>query len=312
MPIGLIFFDLDETLGFFRNYDGSMNSEGFPTGIFLRKYIRDILEKLNKDFVLFITTAATLNYTKAVLEHSQLTSYFHGIFTRNDFVKLENATDANKEASPGGYEKRYSRFMKHYGFKLEDAIHGLVIGDNDYDISCDVPGLHTFIVDSLFIPADILYTIIRDVYDKKELNYSDLGIKIIKKNQKHPIADLETTIFEIECPESLLSIELEKIDVLLTEEEKMDMKVQPEEKIVAEKLSKEQESVNLLQAENNSKKFSEEADNSKETIEKTEENVENKTKGEREEKIEKEGKKEKKEKKVKKEKKNSDKIDFHK
>ena len=174
---------MDETLGFFRNYDGSMNSEGFPTGIFLRKYIRDILEKLNKDFVLFITTAATLNYTKAVLEHSKLTSYFHGIFTRNDFVKLENATDANKEASPGGYEKRYSRIMKHYGIKMEDAVHGLVIGDNDYDISCDVPGLHTFIVDSLFITADILYTIIRDVYDKKELNYCNFGIYILKKNQ---------------------------------------------------------------------------------------------------------------------------------
>ena len=234
---------MDETLGFFRNYDGSMNTEGFPNGIFLRRYIKDILEKLNKDFILFLTTAATLNYTKAVLEHSDLRKYFHRIFTRNDFVKLENATDANKEASPGGYEKRYSRIMKHFGIKMNDAVHGLIIGDNDYDISCDVPELRTFIVDSLFVPADILYTIIRDIFDKKQLNYDELGIKLITKTQKHPIADLETDIFEIECPDNLLAIELEKVDVHLSEEEKQEMKAQPEEIKEAENVAK-QDSVN--------------------------------------------------------------------
>lgn len=244
MPIGFIFFDMDETLGFFRNYDGSMNSEGFPTGIFLRRYIKDILEKLNKDFVLFITTAATLNYTKAVLDHSDLAKYFHGIFTRNDFVKLENATDANKEASPGGYEKRYSRIMKHYGIKMNDAVHGLIIGDNDYDISCDMPGLRTFIVDSLFVPADILNTVIRDIFDNKNFAYDDLGIKILTKESKHPIANLETTVYEIECPDNLLSIELEKLEIILSDKEKLEMKVQQEEIITAEKLSRQENNNN--------------------------------------------------------------------
>lgn len=244
MPLGFIFFDMDETLGFFRNYDGSMNSEGFPNGIFLRRYIKDILEKLNKEFLLFITTAATENYTRAVLEHSDLKRYFHGIFTRNNFVKLENATDANKEASPGGYEKRYARIMKYFNIKMEDAIHGLIIGDNDYDISCDVPNLRTFIVDSLFIPADILNTVIRDIFAKKDLTYSDLELKIIQKTQKHPIADLETTIFEIDCPENLLSIELEKIDIVFSEEEKLEMKVQTKEIEVAENLSNKEISQN--------------------------------------------------------------------
>ncbi len=240
MPIGFIFFDMDETLGFFRNYDGSMNSEGFPNGIFLRRYVKEILEKLNKDFILFLTTAATVNYTKSVLEYADLRKYFHRIFTRNDFVKLENATDANKEASPGGYEKHYGRIMKHFGISMQDAVHGLIIGDNDYDISSDVLQLRTFIVDSLFIPADILYTIIRDIFDRKELNYDDLGIKIYKKTQKHPIADIETEIFEIECPDNLLAIELEKVDVHLTEEEKKEMKVQPEEIKVAETYAKDE------------------------------------------------------------------------
>lgn len=244
MPIGFIFFDMDETLGFFRNYDGSMNSEGFPNGIFLRRYIKEILEKLNKEFLLFITTAATENYTRAVLEHSDLAKYFHGIFTRNNFVKLENATDANKEASPGGYEKRYGRLMKNFGIKMEDAMHGIVIGDNDYDISCDVPNLKTLIIDSLFIPADILNMVIRDIFNNKNLDYPDLDLKVIQKIQKHPIAELETTIFEIECPENLLSIELEKIDIILSEKEKLNMKAQPEEIKVAESLSKEEISVN--------------------------------------------------------------------
>ena len=238
MPLGFIFFDMDETLGFFRNYDGSMNSEGFPNGIYLRRYIKDILEKLNKEFLLFITTAATFNYTKAVLEHADLAKYFHGIFTRNDFVKLENATDANKEASPGGYEKRYGRLMKNFGIKIDDAVHGLVLGDNDYDISSDVPALRTLIVDSLFIPADILNTVIRDIFANKSLDYSDSGLKIIKKIQRHPIANLESNIFEIECPEHLLSVELQKIDITLSEEEKLDMKAQPDEIKVAENLSK--------------------------------------------------------------------------
>lgn len=229
MPIGFIFFDMDETLGFFRNYDGSYNTEGFPNGIFLRRYVKEILEKLSKDFILFLTTAATLNYTKAVLEHSDLRKYFHRIFTRNDFVKLEDMGDAKKEASPGGYEKHYGLIMKHFGIKMNDAVHGLIIGDNDYDISCDVPKLRTFIVDSLFVPSDILYTIIRDIFDKKDLNYADLGIKIFKKIQKHPISEIETEIFEIECPENLLAIELEKVDILLSDEEKQEMKVQPDE-----------------------------------------------------------------------------------
>ncbi len=220
---------MDETLGFFRNYDGSMNTEGFPNGIFLRRYVKEILEKLSKDFILFLTTAATLNYTKVVLERSDLRKYFHRIFTRNDFVKLEDMGDANKEASPGGYEKHYGLIMKYFGIKMSDAIHGLIIGDNDYDISSDVPELRTFIVDSLFVPADILYTIIRDIFDMKDLNYADLGIKMFRKTQRHPITDIETQIFEIDCPENLLAIELEKVDVLLSDEEKLEMKVQPEE-----------------------------------------------------------------------------------
>ena len=238
---------MDETLGFFRNYDGSMNTEGFPNGIFLRRYIKDILEKLSKDFILFLTTAATLNYTKAVLEHSGLRKYFHRIFTRNDFVKLEDMGDANKEASPGGYEKHYGLIMKHFGIKMHESVHGLIIGDNDYDISCDVPELKTFIVDSLFVPADILYTIIRDIFDKGDLNYSDTGIKIIKKKQKHPIADIETEIFEIECPDNLLAVELDKIDVHLSDEEKKEMKVQPEELKETEKFHPESKDSELSQ-----------------------------------------------------------------
>jgi hypothetical protein len=249
---------MDETLGFFRNYDGSMNSEGFPNGIFLRRYIKDVLESLNKDFILFITTAATLNYTKKVLEHSNLTKYFHGIFTRNDFVKLENIVDATKEASPGGYEKRYSRIMKHFGIKMTDVVHGLVIGDNDYDISCDVANLRTLIIDSLFVPADILQTIIRDIIGNKELIYDDLGIKIIKKTQKHPIANLETEIFEIECPESLI-LDLERVDIVLSEKEKSDMKVQLAEKIQAEKNAEEPEEIKVNYSDDSESKPEEES-----------------------------------------------------
>lgn len=231
--LGYIFFDMDETLGFFRNYDGSMDSEGFPKGIYLRHNVKEMLKKLNNDFLLFVTTAATVSYTRVVLEHADLAKYFHGIYTRTDFVKLENEGDANKEASPGGYEKRYSLIMKHFDIKMEQSNYGLVIGDNDYDTSCDVPGLKTLIVDSLFIDSELLYSIIIDIFKNNPLKkYEELGIRAFEKTQKHPIVDLESDNFELECLVDFKPVELDEVPVELTEKEKEIMKVTPEEEKV--------------------------------------------------------------------------------
>ena len=96
---GFIFFDMDETLGFFRNYDGSMNDKGFPDGIYLRPGIKSLLKTLKKNFILCVTTAATFKYTDIVLTQAGLSKYFDRVFTRENFVKLENISEKDNEAS---------------------------------------------------------------------------------------------------------------------------------------------------------------------------------------------------------------------
>ena len=164
--LGFIFFDMDETLGFFRNYDGSMNEQGFPDGIYLRPGIKSLLKYLKKDFILSVSTAATSNYTYLVLEQAGLLEYFDNIFTRDQFVKLENNSESDNEASPTGFEKRYSMLMDYFKEKNQFIAPGMVIGDNDYDISSDLPELSTLIVDSLYTPTDVILAIIVDYFNK--------------------------------------------------------------------------------------------------------------------------------------------------
>ena len=166
---GFLFFDMDETLGFFRNYDGSMNNQGFPDGIYLRPGIKNLLKFLKQNFIVSVSTAATSNYTRLVLEQSGLLKYFDNVFTRDQFVKLENSSENDNEASPNGFEKRYSILMDYFNIKPELATMGMVIGDNDYDISSDVPELSTLIVDSLFTPTDVILAIIVDYFNNNEI-----------------------------------------------------------------------------------------------------------------------------------------------
>ena len=161
---GFIFFDMDETLGFFRNYDGSMNDQGFPDGIYLRPGIKNLLKFLKQNFIISVSTAATLKYTQHVLQESGLLEYFDNIFTRKQFVRLENASENDNEASPAGFEKRYSILMNYFNINPEFATKGMVIGDNDYDISSDVPELSTLIIDSLYTPTDIILAVIVDYF----------------------------------------------------------------------------------------------------------------------------------------------------
>lgn len=213
---GFIFFDMDETLGFFRNYDGSMNDQGFPEGIFLRPGIKNLLKFLKNNFIVSVSTAATLNYTEYVLAQSGLLGYFDNIFTRNQFVKLENASEDDNEASPAGFEKRYSILMKYFNINPEFANKGMVIGDNDYDISSDVPELSTLIIDSLYTPTDVILAVIIDYFNKNEMDYSELGIEVKKFTKKHPISGVSSHCFEVAIPKSLYHAELEKIDVKYT------------------------------------------------------------------------------------------------
>lgn len=209
---GFIFFDMDETLGFFRNYDGSMNDQGFPSGIYLRPGIKNLLQTLKKNFFLCVSTAATHNYTKTVLEHSGLFNYFDRIFTRQEFVKLENSLESENEASPSGFEKKYTILMNKFNLTPEQASLGVVIGDNDYDISSDTPDLSTLIIDSLYTPTDIILAFIVDFFNQNEMDYSELGIKVKKLSKKHPISGLESRCFEIEIPESMYHSELDKVE----------------------------------------------------------------------------------------------------
>ena len=205
---GFIFFDMDETLGFFRNYDGSMNDQGFPSGIYLRPGIKNFLQTLQKNFILCVSTAATKNYTKTVLEHSGLLNYFDRVFTRKEFVKLENLSESDNEASPPGFEKLYGKLLNEYNLQ---ANLGMVIGDNDYDISADTPELSTLIIDSLYAPTDIMLAFIVDFFNKNKMDYSELGIKVKKYSKKHPISGMESSCFEIEIPESFYHAELDKV-----------------------------------------------------------------------------------------------------
>ena len=212
---GFLFFDMDETLGFFRNYDGSMNNQGFPDGIYLRPGIKNLLKFLKQNFIVSVSTAATSNYTRLVLEQSGLLKYFDNVFTRDQFVKLENSSENDNEASPNGFEKRYSILMDYFNIKPELATMGMVIGDNDYDISSDVPELSTLIVDSLFTPTDVILAIIVDYFNNNEMDYSELGIEVKKYPKKHPISGIESHCIEVAIPKSLYHSELEKIDVKL-------------------------------------------------------------------------------------------------
>lgn len=205
---GFIFFDMDETLGFFRNYDGSMNDQGFPSGIYLRPGIKNFLQTLQKNFILCVSTAATKNYTKTVLEHSGLLNYFDRVFTRNEFVKLENPSESDNEASPPGFEKQYSILMNEFNLQ---ANLGMIIGDNDYDISSDTPELSTLIIDSLYAPTDIMLAFIVDFFNKNKMDYSELGIQVKKYSKKHPISGMESNCFEIEIPKSFYHAELDKV-----------------------------------------------------------------------------------------------------
>ena len=90
---------------------------------------------------------------------------------------------------------------------------GMVIGDNDYDISSDVPGLPTLIVDSLYTPTDVILAVIVDYFNNNEMDYSELGINVKRYQKKHPISGLESNCIEVAIPESLYHSKLEKIDV---------------------------------------------------------------------------------------------------
>lgn len=202
---------MDETLGFFRNYDGSMNDQGFPEGIYLRPGIKPVLTELRKEYHLSITTAATRPYTKKVLEKADLLNFFDGIFTRHDFVQLEAGEEEAGEASPGGYMKQYSILMNYYGIPIEQAPFGLVLGDNDYDVSCDVPHLSTIIVDSLYVPVTILQALIVDFFAHNPMNYEEFGIEVATSTKKHPLTGLESTAMEIHCPAGILEKELVRV-----------------------------------------------------------------------------------------------------
>lgn len=207
---GFIFFDMDETLGFFRNYDGSMNEKGFPDGIYLRPGIKSLLNTLKNNFVLSVSTAATKKYTHFVLEQSGLLDCFDYIFTRDQFVKLENNSELDNEASPAGFEKQYSMLINQLN---EKGASGIVIGDNDYDISSDTPGLPTLIIDSLFMPIDIILAVVVDYFNHNDMDYSELGIDVKKFKKKHPITGIESTCFEVKIPDSLYHSQLEKIAI---------------------------------------------------------------------------------------------------
>ena len=139
-------------------------------------------------------------------------NYFDRVFTRHEFVRLENNAENDNEASPSGFEKQYSILMKYFDLSPSHAHNGLVIGDNDYDISSDTPGLSTLIIDSLYTPTEAMIAVIDDYFNNK--NHSkELGIKVKEFNRKHPISGLESKCFEIELPEELYHSELDKIEL---------------------------------------------------------------------------------------------------
>jgi len=215
---GFVFFDMDETLGFFRNFDGALDDAGFPHGIYLRANIREILQELRKSFLIIVTTAATKTYTLNMLSLAGLADLFFGIFTREDFVKLMDSGNGNGngntgDASPEGYEKHYSIPMRQHGISLEQARNGVIIGDNDFDISSDVSGLSTIILDSLYIPANFIRTLIEDFFRESppSLDYTAQGIGVRKMQKRHPITHMETWVFDITYPEDLYDTRLEYI-----------------------------------------------------------------------------------------------------
>lgn len=166
----IIFWDLDNTLGSFAHLAGYKKNE--YSG--LREGIIDLL----KDFVSqgvknYVTTNATMSYTKEVINEYNLANYFEDVFTRTDTLGMQ-------------LPKGYLDVIEKIGRKKENATKDmLIVGDRIYDTPRDIKSLVT-ILDPKHIYHDAKLTkeMIEMLYDSGKGDFGQGFRNLYKTSNK--------------------------------------------------------------------------------------------------------------------------------
>ena len=132
----VICWDLDETLGFFRDIVSVRNKETFPDPDDIYVLRLDILKTLNrfmdKGYRHVVTSSAKLRYTEGIIEAVCLDTYFDCIFGRNDLVE-------------GIWGKKYAPAADFFGIDEIDAGSNMLVIANlasDEPTDLDIVFLH--------------------------------------------------------------------------------------------------------------------------------------------------------------------------
>ena len=132
----IICWDLDETLGFFRNIVSIRDKQTFPDpddAYTLRTDILQILNRLiEKGYRHIVTSSAKLRYTEGIIKAVCLDAYFDGVFGRQD-------------VSEGMWGKKYIPVAEHCGINNSQARSRMLVIANlpsDEPIDCDIVFIH--------------------------------------------------------------------------------------------------------------------------------------------------------------------------
>lgn len=132
----IICWDLDETLGFFRNMISARNNQGFPHPEDSYTFRRDIIKTLNrlssKNYRHVVTSSAKLSYSEKVIQAVCLDAYFDHVFGR------DRVTD-------GMWGKKYVPAAEVYHLDEAEARSNMIVIANnasDEPIDLDIVFVH--------------------------------------------------------------------------------------------------------------------------------------------------------------------------
>ena len=125
METKIICWDLDETLGGFRNLDPELKELGLPWGV--RHGIHESLARLSAEgFTHVVATSSVEDYAETILKLTGLRDHFAAIFDRETMSKTD-------------WGKTYRPIADHFGLSEEAALERmLVVGDRSSDKPIDI------------------------------------------------------------------------------------------------------------------------------------------------------------------------------
>ena len=132
----IICWDLDETLGFFRDIISVRDKLGFPdpddSYVLRTDIVKTLNRMLDKGYHHVVTSSAKLHYTEGIIEAVCLDTYFERIFGR-------------KDVSDGIWGKKYLPAAEVYGLDEAEARSNMLVIANmagDEPIDLDIVFLH--------------------------------------------------------------------------------------------------------------------------------------------------------------------------